>query len=120
MKRAMVVVVGALVAGCAPSPDVIRVETRSESSAIETEDVEALATGDLRLLVTTPRDQGGRMDLCVDATSSDTSVVRVLRVKGECRQFVAIGEGAGTATVRFEARGTARAIRFDVARSGAQ
>jgi hypothetical protein len=99
---------------CAPTPDDVRVRARSEVYGPLYADALTLAAGDLALLDTVPVDGGDPMDLCVDAISDAPDTVRVLRITGECRTFVVTGEKAGTATVRFTARGTTHAIRFDV------
>ncbi len=113
MKRLALVAL-ALVACGPPSPDEIRVASRTDPQALSADDSFALARGDLALVDAVPVDGGSQMDLCIDAISSDPGVARVLRVKGECRVFVVTGEGAGSATVRFSARGTTHAVRVDV------
>lgn len=97
-----------LVACAPPSPERIELETA------EGRPPSRLAEGDLLVVDARPTDGSDAMNLCVDASSSSSDVVRVSRVRGQCRRFVVVASAAGTARVRFEVRGTVSELDLDV------
>jgi hypothetical protein len=103
-----------LVACGPPSPDVIFLHTVESGATTADEPETSLTQGDLIVVEATPQDGSDVMELCIDA-SVDSEAVRVSRVKGNCRRFVVLAEGSGSATVRFEARGTQSVLVLNVA-----
>jgi hypothetical protein len=97
-----------------PEPSAIFLHTVESGLTTRAEPPTKIAEGDLFVIDANPQNGDESMDLCIDATVSGSSAVRVARVRGQCRRFVVIASGAGTARVRFEARGTASELVLDV------
>lgn len=104
----------ALVACGPPAPDTVFLHTVESGVTTAAEPPTSLAEGDLVLVDATPQDGDDPMELCIDATVSGSTAVRVARVRGNCRRFAVLAQASGTATVRFEARGTASVLVVNV------
>ena len=116
MKAARLAVLLAIGAGsllgCAPSPDEIKVTTRTSPFAapeVLAEPETRLYVGDLIAVEASPVDGNDTMKLCLEVSTSDPKVADVKRSIGACdepRVFVITAQGAGTARIRFGARDT--------------
>jgi hypothetical protein len=116
IERLALVLASLAVAACGPpEPSAIFLHTVESGLTTNDEPPTKITEGDLFVVNANPQDGDESMDLCIDATVSGSRGVRVARVRGQCRRFVVIAAGAGTARVRFEARGTASELVLDVA-----
>lgn len=113
----LVALVAASCVACGPpAPSAIFLHTVESGVTQSAEPPTRIAEGDLFVIDANPQDDDESMDLCVDASVSgpNASAVRVSRVRGNCRRFAVIAQGPGSATVRFEARGTASVLVLNV------
>ena len=99
-----------------PAPDTIFLHTVEDGATTAVDPPTTLQEGDLVVIDATPQDDDEDMNLCVDTSVSgpDASAVRVARVRGSCRRYVVVAQAPGTATVRFEVRGTAAVLVLNV------
>lgn len=115
--RALVAGLGLLAAACEPSPESFNVVDRSGQFGIAASIPAAatLAEGDVLVVDTAPLDDDkDPMDLCVTATSSDTTAVEVRRVQGKCRMFVISAKASGSALVTLKARDGTQTVPITV------
>ncbi len=104
--------------GCGPpDPDAIELSTKAaDAVAVNAPPPEEtiVAVGDLVAIEARPLDDDGdRMRLCIEASTSAPDVVDVRRATGRCdepRLFVLGAKRPGTARIRFSARGTSREL----------
>lgn len=74
-----------------------------------------LAEGDLLVVRTSGFDGDDKLlDMCLDGSSSDPSVIEVHTVTGQCRTFVLLARKQGFADVTFGGRGTSATGRIEV------
>lgn len=122
MRRRIEAVVGlalAVLGGAAcgpPAPDTVFLHTVEAGATTAVDPPTTLEEGDLVVVEATPQDGDEDMDLCVDTSVSgpDANAVRVARVRGSCRRYVVVAQAPGSATIRFEVRGTAAVLVLNV------
>lgn len=108
--------------GCGPpDPEEIELSTKASGDAgVNTPPAEetTITVGDLVALEAKPvDDDGDRMKLCIEASSSASDIVDVRRASGRCdepRLFVLGAKRPGTARIRFSVRGTSRELTIVV------
>lgn len=114
-RTKVLAIIALLACGCEPTPE--KVDLRSVEGPVARPPVSAdsvLVEGDLLVIDADPNDGDDSMDLCVDASSSNTAVASISRVRGKCRQFVLLASSVGSARIRFEARGKVNEVALDV------
>jgi hypothetical protein len=111
-RRIHAVFVSVILASCKPSPDSFRFDSASGQSVSEAGTT--IAEGDVLALGVTALDNDDAMDLCIQADSSDSSILEVRRVVGCCRFFIVSAKASGTATLTFGARGESERIAVKV------
>ena len=112
----LLVLCGGSIACGPPSPSEISLHTVESGVTESAEPPTTVSEGDLFVVDANPRDDDESMELCIDATVTGptASAVRVSRVRGNCRRFVVVAQGNGTATITFEARGTKSVLVLNV------
>lgn len=99
-----------------PAPDTVFLHTVEAGATTADDPPTTLQEGDLVVIDATPQDDDEDMNLCVDTSVSgpNANAVRVARVRGSCRRYVVVAQAPGTATIRFEVRGTAAVLVLNV------